>query len=195
MGALALKRLLKKPIRKLLDTRKFISGLCLHLLHVTNDDPKMMTLCVVLLFWLRKYWPKLSLQMLPMKYKIWDLQFSRKAFLVFSFRLFLAPWKLIFTLKAHRFEKYGNFDDWNPAGNYMFKVNKRNTRIRSEISSKLTIKTLERHWRRSGVYCYLWTYFTPCSSVSIVNFEQTFRWLQREMVSKTFSINPQWDEI
>lgn len=43
MGALALKRLLKKPIRKLLDTRKFISGLCLHLLHVTNDNPKIMT--------------------------------------------------------------------------------------------------------------------------------------------------------
>ena len=22
------------------------------------------------------------------------------------------------------------------------------------------------------LYCYLWTYFTPCSSVSIVNFER-----------------------
>ena len=31
-----------------------------------------------------------------------------------------------------------------PAGNYMFKVNKRNTRTRCEICSKLTIKTLER---------------------------------------------------
>ena len=30
-----------------------------------------------------------------------------------------------------------------------------------------------RHWRRSGVFiCLLWTYFTPCSSVSIVNFKQ-----------------------
>ena len=46
-----------------------------------------------------------------------------------------------------------------PAGNYMFKVNNRNTRTRCEICSKLTIKTPE-----------LWTYFTPCSSVSIVNF-------------------------
>ena len=39
------------------------------------------------------------------------------------------------------------------AGNYMFKVNNRNTRTRCEICSKLTIKTLERrHWRRSGVF-------------------------------------------
>ena len=50
-----------------------------------------------------------------------------------------------------------------PAGNYMLKVNNRNTRTRCEISSKLTIKTPER--------CQ-WTYFTPCCSVSIVNFEQ-----------------------
>ena len=35
-----------------------------------------------------------------------------------------------------------------PAGNYMFKVNNRNTRTRCEI------------------------YFTPCPSVSIVSFEQ-----------------------
>ena len=32
----------------------------------------------------------------------------------------------------------------NPAGNYMFKVNNRNTRTRCEICSKLTIKTPER---------------------------------------------------
>ena len=40
-----------------------------------------------------------------------------------------------------------------PAGNYMFKVNNRNSRKRYEICSKLTIKTLDRHqWRRSGVF-------------------------------------------
>ena len=40
-----------------------------------------------------------------------------------------------------------------PAGNYMFKVNNRNTRTRCEIRSKLTIKVAEtRHWRRSGVF-------------------------------------------
>ena len=38
-----------------------------------------------------------------------------------------------------------------PAGNYIFKLNNRNTRTRREISSKLTIKTQERrHWR---LYC------------------------------------------
>ena len=46
-----------------------------------------------------------------------------------------------------------------PAGNYMFKVNNRNTRPRCEICSKLTIKTPKRyHLGRSGVF--------------IVNFEQ-----------------------
>ena len=42
---------------------------------------------------------------------------------------------------------------FNPAGNYMFKADNRNTRARCEICSKLTIKTPEqRHWRRSGVF-------------------------------------------
>ena len=40
-----------------------------------------------------------------------------------------------------------------PAGNYMFKVNNKNTRTRCEICSKLTIKTPERrHWRRSDIF-------------------------------------------
>ena len=34
----------------------------------------------------------------------------------------------------------------NPAGNYMFKVNNRNTRTRFEICLKLTRKTLERRY-------------------------------------------------
>ena len=39
------------------------------------------------------------------------------------------------------------------AGNYIFKVNKRNTRTRCEICSNLTIKTPERHqWHCSGVF-------------------------------------------
>ena len=42
----------------------------------------------------------------------------------------------------------------------MFKINNRNTRTRCEICSKLTKKTPERR------------YFTPYSSVFIVNFEQ-----------------------
>ena len=41
----------------------------------------------------------------------------------------------------------------SPDGNYMFKVNNRNTRKRREICSKLTIKIPERrHWRRSGIF-------------------------------------------
>ena len=42
---------------------------------------------------------------------------------------------------------------YNPAGIYLLKVNKRNTRTRCEICSKLTIKILERRqWRRSGIF-------------------------------------------
>ena len=48
-----------------------------------------------------------------------------------------------------------------PVDIYLFKVNNRNTRTRCEICSKLTIKIQEQR-----------EYFTPCSSVSIVNFEQ-----------------------
>ena len=55
----------------------------------------------------------------------------------------------------------------------MLKVNNRKTRIRCEICSNLTIKTTERRqWRLSGVLMLSLNNFTPCSSVSIVNFEQ-----------------------
>ena len=54
-------------------------------------------------------------------------------------RLFYLFWKC-FVLKI-------------PAGNYMFKVNNRNTGTRCEICSKLTIKIPERcRWRRSSVF-------------------------------------------
>ena len=53
-----------------------------------------------------------------------------------------------------------------PARSYLLQVNKRNTRTRYEICSKLTIKIPERRrW-------HFWTYFTHCFSVSIVNFKQ-----------------------
>ena len=53
-------------------------------------------------------------------------------------------------LQRKRFERIYIY----PAGNYMFKVNNRNTRTRCETCSKLTIKTPERrHWRhRYGVF-------------------------------------------
>ena len=40
----------------------------------------------------------------------------------------------------------------NPAGNYMFKVNNKNTRTRCEICSKLTIKIPEQQWHRFDVF-------------------------------------------
>ena len=41
----------------------------------------------------------------------------------------------------------------DPAGKYMFKINNRNTRIRCEMRSILTIKTPgRRQWHRSGVF-------------------------------------------
>ena len=41
----------------------------------------------------------------------------------------------------------------NPANTYLFKFNNRNTKMRCEICSKLTIKKSERRqWSRSGVF-------------------------------------------
>ena len=58
----------------------------------------------------------------------------------------------------------------NPAGIYLFKVNSRNTRTRCEICSKSIIDTPKRRqWHRSDVFIV--NFFTPCYSVSIVNFE------------------------
>ena len=39
-----------------------------------------------------------------------------------------------------------------PVDIYLLKVNNRNTRLKCETCSKLTIKTPERHWRRSSVF-------------------------------------------
>ena len=62
-----------------------------------------------------------------------------------------------------------------PVGNYMFKVNNRDTRTRCEICSQLTIKTPERVVLASLLLTL--NIFTPCSSVFIVNFEQVnVRW-------------------
>ena len=53
--------------------------------------------------------------------------------------------KIIFMVRV-----YGDSD---PAGICMFKVNKRNTRTRCKICSKLTTKISERRqWRRSGIF-------------------------------------------
>ena len=57
---------------------------------------------------------------------------------------------------------YTNLLRHNPASTCLLKVNNTNTRTKCEICSKLTIKTPELHHCSS----------VPCSSVSIVNFEQ-----------------------
>ena len=80
-----------------------------------------------------------------------------------------------------------------PVGNCMFKFNNRNTRTRCEICSKSTIKTQERRlvsfW---CLYCWLWTDFTPCYSVSIVNFEQVNAgWVIRRWIFN-LQISLQW---
>ena len=61
-----------------------------------------------------------------------------------------------------------------PAGNYMFKVNIRNTRQKCEICSKLTIKPPKRRQcRRFGGFIVNFEHISHlCSSVSIVKFEQ-----------------------
>ena len=51
--------------------------------------------------------------------------------------------KALFTTKVRNNTKLKK-NNTNLAGNYMFKVNNRNTRTRCEICSKLTIKTPER---------------------------------------------------
>ena len=76
------------------------------------------------------------------------------------------------------------------AGIYLIKVNNRNTRIRCEICSSLTIKIPEwRHWRRSLLTLNI---FTPCYSVSIVNFEHVnAAWVESYLGPTQASISPE----
>ena len=54
----------------------------------------------------------------------------------------------------------------SPVSIYLHKVNNRNDRIKSLMSFRF-------------LYCYLWTYLTPCSSVFIFNFENVIAgWIQ-----------------
>ena len=60
-----------------------------------------------------------------------------------------------------------------PAGIYLIKVSNKNTKTGCEICSKLTLKTVEQWQCQSGgFFCYLWTIFTQCSNIFIVEFEQ-----------------------
>ena len=64
---------------------------------------------------------------------------------------------------------WNNCQKLNRAGNYLPKVNNRNTRKRCEACSKLTIKTLERHhWRRSGVFIVNFEHISHLALVSLL---------------------------
>ena len=68
---------------------------------------------------------------------------------------------------------YSTTNNNNPAGNYVFKVDNRNTRTRCEICSKLTIKTPEqRQWHRSGIFIVNFEHISHLFLVFIFNFEQ-----------------------
>ena len=62
------------------------------------------------------------------------------------------------------------FRNWElPANIYLPKVKNRNTRIRCEICSKITIKTPEqRQWRRSGVFMVNFEHISPLVLVFIL---------------------------
>ena len=57
----------------------------------------------------------------------------------------------------------------NPTGNYMFKVNSRNSRTKCEICFTFTIKTPEqRHLRLCGVFIVVFVTFGKCTLGSII---------------------------
>ena len=64
-----------------------------------------------------------------------------------------------------------NAEIYFPAGNYMSKVNNKNTRTRCGRCSKLTIKTPERRqWHRSGVFVINLEYISRLVLVFLFNF-------------------------
>ena len=74
-----------------------------------------------------------------------------------------------------------------PTGNYMFKVNKRNTRTMCEICSELTIKTPE---------LLTLSKFHPCSCASIVKFEQlNAGWKQCNIIFKLKDVTSDYETL
>ena len=83
--------------------------------------------------------------MLPVLYKMVQSSLSlQPRFYTNYLSVFLEIWKWVIL-------------SFTPAGTYLLKVSNRNTRTRCKICSKLTINRV-----------------TPCSSVSIINFEHVF---------------------
>ena len=83
-----------------------------------------------------------------------------------------------------------------PTGIYLLKVNKRNTRARGEICSKLTIKKpTRRQWCRFGVFIVNFEHISHlCSSASIVKLEHVIAgWYSnsktmKQMISSDFEV-------
>ena len=90
-----------------------------------------------------------------------------------------------------------SYYDTSPVGIYLLKVNNRNTRARCQLCSKLTIKTSERrHWRRSGVFIVNFEHKSPCSSISIVNFEHIFAgWEDLFVCSGAFKLIQNFNDV
>ena len=94
-----------------------------------------------------------------------------------------------------------------PAGIYLLKVNKRNTRTRCEICSKLTIKTPERHrWlnvlsNNSTNFCLasLFPFFSQCyliihfpSKRKFTNFLFLWKYEERFLVQNNSFLQSHW---
>ena len=71
---------------------------------------------------------------------------SRNGSLIGAFKSFSEWFECSIVNFEHVIAGWGSL---TPAGNYMFQVNNRSIRTRSEICSKLTIM-IPRQWRRSG---------------------------------------------
>ena len=99
---------------------------------------------------------------------------EKAIFIVFYFHFFKFQMTIVKNLKGnHVFFLMDSKDSYASAGIYLLKVNNRSTRTRCEICSKLPIKT---------------PYFTPCSSVSMINFEQVITGWDNSTTSKIFLI-------
>ena len=88
-------------------------------------------------------------------------------------------------------QKFGMSGKSELAGICLLKVNNRNTRASFEICSVTNKDTrttpMALFW---CLFCYLWASFTPCSSVSIVNFQHVIAsWVFRlNVLIQSFSI-------
>ena len=87
-----------------------------------------------------------------------------------------------------RKSKTNTFDESiNPAGIFLLKVNDRNTRIRCEICSKLTIKTLKR--RQQIVYFRSFQMVSDCFSLLLTLLGTRLIQVWRSFLRNTFNVH------